>query len=154
MANIRPSLHFYGMIILVKTKPLCRGMAWLQFQKDRSSMGMMKNTALKSAVLQISSTSTPALFWKVQRQHFKIMKLLLFKIWPPLPTFGSFLAINFRRRPLIFKNWDFHYALFSPFHQSIHPNTHPWLSSFKKKLNSQTGSLLKLFSNFGTVWLK
>ena len=28
------SLHFYGMIILVKTVPLCRGMAWLPFQKD------------------------------------------------------------------------------------------------------------------------
>ena len=24
---------FYGMIILVKTKPLCKGMAWLPFQK-------------------------------------------------------------------------------------------------------------------------
>ena len=33
MANIRPSLQFYGMIIFVKTKPLCRGMAWLPFQK-------------------------------------------------------------------------------------------------------------------------
>ena len=28
------SLQFYGVIILVKTKPLCRGMAWLPFQKD------------------------------------------------------------------------------------------------------------------------
>ena len=33
LANIRPSLQFYGMIILVKIKPLCRGMAWLPFQK-------------------------------------------------------------------------------------------------------------------------
>ena len=27
LANIQPSLKFYGMIILVKTVPLCRGMA-------------------------------------------------------------------------------------------------------------------------------
>ena len=27
LANIRPSLQFYGMIILVKTKLFCRGMA-------------------------------------------------------------------------------------------------------------------------------
>ena len=33
LANIWSSLHFYGMIILVKTKPLCKGMAWLPFQK-------------------------------------------------------------------------------------------------------------------------
>ena len=33
LANIQPSLHFYGMIILVKTKPLCKGMAWLPFKK-------------------------------------------------------------------------------------------------------------------------
>ena len=32
LANIWPSLHFYGMIILVK-KGLCRRMAWLPFQK-------------------------------------------------------------------------------------------------------------------------
>ena len=32
--NIPPSLHFYGMIILVKTKPLWWGMAWLPFQKQ------------------------------------------------------------------------------------------------------------------------
>ena len=32
MANIRPSLHFYGMIFWWK-KGLCRGMAWLPFQK-------------------------------------------------------------------------------------------------------------------------
>ena len=31
--GVRPSLHFYGMIILVK-KGLCRGMAWLPFQKS------------------------------------------------------------------------------------------------------------------------
>ena len=34
LVNIWPSLHFYGIIILVKTVPLCRGMAWLPFQKD------------------------------------------------------------------------------------------------------------------------
>ena len=28
------TLQFYGMIILVKTKPLCRGMAWLPLQKS------------------------------------------------------------------------------------------------------------------------
>ena len=33
LANIRPSLHFYGMTILVETKPLCKGMAWLPFKK-------------------------------------------------------------------------------------------------------------------------
>ena len=33
-ANIQVSLHFCGMIILVKTKPLCMGMAWLPFQKQ------------------------------------------------------------------------------------------------------------------------
>ena len=33
LANIRPSLHFYGMIILVKKKGLCIGMTWLPFQK-------------------------------------------------------------------------------------------------------------------------
>ena len=27
------SLQFYGMIILVNTKPLCRGRAWLPFPK-------------------------------------------------------------------------------------------------------------------------
>ena len=26
LANTQPSLHFYGMIILMKTKPLCIGM--------------------------------------------------------------------------------------------------------------------------------
>ena len=32
--RIRNILHFYdGMIILVNTKPLCIGMAWLPFQK-------------------------------------------------------------------------------------------------------------------------
>ena len=31
--NKRPSLHIYGMIILVNTKPLCIGMALLPFQK-------------------------------------------------------------------------------------------------------------------------
>ena len=31
--NIRPSLHFYGVIILVKKKGLCIGMTWLPFQK-------------------------------------------------------------------------------------------------------------------------
>ena len=35
LANIQASLYFYGMIILVKTKSLCRGMAWLPFQKRR-----------------------------------------------------------------------------------------------------------------------
>ena len=34
MANIQPSLHFYGMIILVKKKGLCIGMPWLSFQKS------------------------------------------------------------------------------------------------------------------------
>ena len=34
LANIRPSLLFYGIIILVKTIPLCRGMAWLPFKKS------------------------------------------------------------------------------------------------------------------------
>ena len=33
LANIRPSLHFSGMIILVKKKGLCIGMAGLPFQK-------------------------------------------------------------------------------------------------------------------------
>ena len=33
LVNTLPSLHFYGMIILGKTKPLCIGMAWLPFQK-------------------------------------------------------------------------------------------------------------------------
>ena len=36
LANIRPSSQFYGMIILVKTKSLCIGMAWLAFQKLKS----------------------------------------------------------------------------------------------------------------------
>ena len=34
LPNIRPSLHFYGMIILVKKKVLYIGMAWLPFQKS------------------------------------------------------------------------------------------------------------------------
>ena len=29
-----PSLHFYGLIILVKKKGLCIGKAWLLFQKS------------------------------------------------------------------------------------------------------------------------
>ena len=33
LTNTRPSLHFYGMLILVKTKPLSIEMAWLPFQK-------------------------------------------------------------------------------------------------------------------------
>ena len=33
LSNIQPSFHFYGMIIWVKTKPLCIGMALLPFQK-------------------------------------------------------------------------------------------------------------------------
>ena len=33
LANIRSSLQFHGMIILVKTIPLCRGMARVPFQK-------------------------------------------------------------------------------------------------------------------------
>ena len=37
LANIQPSLHFYGMIILVK-KGLCRGMAWLPFQKEEKTL--------------------------------------------------------------------------------------------------------------------
>ena len=37
-AIIWSSLQFYGMIILVKTKPLCRGMAWLPFQKLHNKM--------------------------------------------------------------------------------------------------------------------
>ena len=38
LANTLPSLHFYGMIILLK-KGLCRGMAWLPFQKDKRRSG-------------------------------------------------------------------------------------------------------------------
>ena len=37
LANIQPRLHFYGMIILVKKKGLCVGMAWLPFQKEKWS---------------------------------------------------------------------------------------------------------------------
>ena len=33
IANIQPSLQFYGIIYLVKIKPLSWGMAWLPFQK-------------------------------------------------------------------------------------------------------------------------
>ena len=42
LLNIWSSLQFYGMIILVKTKPLCRGMAWLPFQKDGKKTILLK----------------------------------------------------------------------------------------------------------------
>ena len=39
LANIRPSLHYYGMIIWLKTKPLCIGMGWLPLQKLHFDIG-------------------------------------------------------------------------------------------------------------------
>ena len=33
LANIRLRLNIYGMIILVEKKGLCKGIAWLPFQK-------------------------------------------------------------------------------------------------------------------------
>ena len=38
LANIQPSLHFYCVIILVKKKGLCTGMAGLPFQKPTGSL--------------------------------------------------------------------------------------------------------------------
>ena len=42
LANIRPSLNFYGIIILVK-KAKCIGMAWLGFQKSYKLIGSKVN---------------------------------------------------------------------------------------------------------------
>ena len=41
LANIQPSLQFYDIIILVKTKPFCWGMAWIPFQKYQTYLDVI-----------------------------------------------------------------------------------------------------------------
>ena len=81
LANIRPSLHFYGMTILVKTKPLCIGMAWLPFQKISPYFS-----------IKLTSPYTCASVWHLNKNNLFPALVVYFKQW-----LGALLAVYWKK---------------------------------------------------------
>ena len=63
---MRPSLHFYGMIILVKKKSLCLGMAGLPFQKCNCSTSCRLGKTILNAWTKENPAGTTIVFFAFQ----------------------------------------------------------------------------------------
>ena len=93
-ASIWPGLLFYGMLILVITVPLCKGMAWLPFQKVWETLFVRSNALKTRRFFLLFIWTDKSFIQKVHRANF-FQFLFILRDWKT-DVYDKIRALHFR----------------------------------------------------------